>query len=199
MSLSTNVSTTDSCSQKYDSTKSVIKVKTFLNQEEKRKLIITKYINCIYQMIQNNSNKQNFADLYYLKENHIQLKLNLFNLINLFITKFEIEESTFVYSLYLLHKMNLKYNFLSEKNVKNMILFSMICSIKLHQDVTDYNTFYSKICGLSISAFNRMESEFLNISGFFLFVTEKEFIYFKSKVLGMDDDENDEENISEKN
>ncbi len=59
------------------------------------------------------------------------------------------------------------------------MLTSMIISIKYNEDDCYSNNYYSKVAGISLQELNYLESEFLRLIKFDLFVDEANFYKYK--------------------
>ena len=59
------------------------------------------------------------------------------------------------------------------------LLMSLIISIKYNEDLIFDNKYYSEVAGVSIKEFNSLESEFLTIINFDLYIPDEEFFKYK--------------------
>ena len=92
----------------------------------------------------------------------------------------EIERSTLICTLIYLDRIT-KTNsiMLTEYNVHRLLSMSIIVSIKYNEDVIYDNMDFSKIAGISLKEFNKIETEFLLILNFKLYIKEIEFQQYK--------------------
>ena len=68
---------------------------------------------------------------------------------------------------------------ITEYNIHRLLLMSLITSIKYNEDVIYDNMDFSKIAGISLKEFNKIETEFLLILNFKLYIQEIEFQQYK--------------------
>ncbi len=87
----------------------------------------------------------------------------------------EIERSTLICTLIYLDRFIKNFINITENNIHRILLMSLITSIKYNEDVIFDNLDFSKIAGLNLKEFNKIESEFLKILNFKLYIHEKEF------------------------
>ena len=64
--------------------------------------------------------------------------------------------------------------------VYRIMLVNIMVTAKFYDDVFDSNLFYSKAGGITLSELNNLEIEFLNLIGFELYISPKEFAKAKS-------------------
>jgi hypothetical protein len=63
-----------------------------------------------------------------------------------------------------------------------LLLVSIIISIKFHDDEFFKNEYYARVGGISKQEINNLESEFLALIGFKLFVDPEEFDNYSSRL-----------------
>jgi hypothetical protein len=80
--------------------------------------------------------------------------------------------STFIYIDRFLNMCDVK---LCINNIHRIFLTAMVISIKYNQDIHFKNDIFSKIGGISLEQFNRLESIFLQTISFQLFISEEEY------------------------
>ena len=91
----------------------------------------------------------------------------------------EIERSTLICTLIYLDRIIKNFIIITEYNIHRLLLMSLITSIKYNEDVIYDNMDFSKIAGISLKEFNKIETEFLLILNFKLYIKEIEFQQYK--------------------
>ena len=87
----------------------------------------------------------------------------------------ETERSTLICTLIYLDRFIRNCINITEYNIYRILLMSLITSIKYNEDIIFNNSDFSKISGLNLKEFNKIEYEFLKILNFKLYIHEKEF------------------------
>ena len=90
-----------------------------------------------------------------------------------------IESSSLIISLIYLDRICLNDILITEYNIHRFLLMSLIISIKYNEDLIFDNKYYSEVAGVSIKEFNSLESEFLTIINFDLYIPDEEFFKYK--------------------
>lgn len=106
-------------------------------------------------------------------------KISLLNFILRLVKYCEVEKSTYLLMLIYLNKIEEKVAF-TIKNIFKLVLASIICSIKFSCDSVYTTTYYAKVGGVDISEYKLIESEFLELLQYDLFVSDKEFSMYSS-------------------
>jgi hypothetical protein len=91
----------------------------------------------------------------------------------------EIERSTLICTLIYLDRIIKNFIIITEYDIHRLLLMSLITSIKYNEDVIYDNMDFSKIAGISLKEFNKIETEFLLILNFKLYIKEIEFQQYK--------------------
>lgn len=65
----------------------------------------------------------------------------------------------------------------------------MIIAIKFHDDEYYKNEYYSKVGGISLKELNKLESEFLNLIGYSLFVEPDVYSIYINKIYLYDSEQ----------
>ena len=90
-----------------------------------------------------------------------------------------IENSSLIIALIYLDRICLNDILITEYNIHRFLLMSLIISIKYNEDLIFDNKYYSEVAGVSIKEFNSLESEFLTIINFDLYIPDEEFCKYK--------------------
>jgi hypothetical protein len=106
-------------------------------------------------------------------------KISISEYIQRIIEYTEIENSSLIMSLIYLDRICKKDIMITELNIHRFLLMSLIISIKINEDIIYDNNYYSKVAGISIKEFNQLESEFLKLINFKLYISEEEFLKYK--------------------
>ena len=106
-------------------------------------------------------------------------KISISEYIQRIIEYTEIENSSLIMSLIYLDRICKKDIMITEHNIHLFLLMSLIISIKINEDLIYDNNYYSKVAGISIKEFNQLESEFLKLINFKLYISEEEFLKYK--------------------
>ena len=106
-------------------------------------------------------------------------KISISEYIQRIIEYTEIENSSLIMSLIYLDRICIKDIMITELNIHLFLLMSLIISIKINEDLIYDNNYYSKVAGISIKEFNQLESEFLKLINFKLYISEEEFLKYK--------------------
>ena len=106
-------------------------------------------------------------------------KISISEYIQRIIEYTEIENSSLIMSLIYLDRIWKKDIMITELNIHRFLLMSLIISIKINEDIIYDNNYYSKVAGISIKEFNQLESEFLKLINFKLYISEEEFLKYK--------------------
>ena len=107
-----------------------------------------------------------------------------------------VNESTIILILIYIDRLcNMNHFFLSYYNIHKMILAAFILAIKYNEENYYLMTYYSKLGGVSLSELNNLESEYLLLIGYKLFVQTKLFDKYYNDLMSLKNDEiEDEEN-----
>ena len=86
----------------------------------------------------------------------------------------KIEKSTLIISLIYIDKIcDQKEIILTEYNVHRILFSSLLIAIKYNEDKKYDNSFYAKVAGISLKELNVLESKFLKIIDFDLFIPKE--------------------------
>ena len=111
----------------------------------------------------------------------------------------KVNESTIILILIYIDRIcNIKRFFLTYYNIHKIILASFILAIKYNEESYYSMLYYSKLGGVSLSELKNLESEFLILIGYKLFVEEKLYDKYYNDLMSLKIEEiNDEENEEE--
>ena len=95
----------------------------------------------------------------------------------------KLEDSTLIIALIytdrVLGNKNIK---LSKHNIFKILLTAILIAIKYNEDEIYDNYYFAKIFGVKITELNKLESEFLDLIGFELFISKKELLLYYNKI-----------------
>ena len=111
----------------------------------------------------------------------------------------KVNESTIILILIYIDRVcNMKHFFLTYFNIHKMILASFILAIKYNEESYYFMSYYSKLGGVSISELENLESEFLELIEFNLFIEQKLYDKYYNDLMSLKnvdiDEEEEEEN-----
>ena len=144
-----------------ESSKKIIIHKTFLKD-------IADNLKSIISQNKNSKNQNNS-----FCHGHIP-KITLFDYL-LRIQKYSrIENNTIIIALIYIDRICIKKGItLTQYNIHRLLFTSILISIKYNEDIIYDNLYYSKIGGIPLAELNKLETEFLKMIGFGLFVSEE--------------------------
>ena len=100
-----------------------------------------------------------------------------------FASKFQFNENLLILSLMNIDKI-LENNFIiTERNIKNLFLVSMIETQKFYEDESFNNRFYAFFAGITPNQLLQMEIKFFEMMDYNLFVSEKKFYNYKERMI----------------
>ena len=73
-----------------------------------------------------------------------------------------------------------------EYHLKNKIFSSILTSIKFNEDKIYTNSFYAKIAGISVKELIKLESAFLNLIDFKLFISDEIYNIYATYLYSFD-------------
>ena len=95
----------------------------------------------------------------------------------------KLENSTLIIALIytdrVLGNKNIK---LSKHNIFKILLTAILIAIKYNEDEIYDNYYFAQIFGVKITELNKLESEFLDLIGFELFISKKELLLYYNKI-----------------
>ena len=96
----------------------------------------------------------------------------------------KLEDSTLIIALIytdrVLGNKNIK---LSKHNIFKILLTAILIAIKYNEDEIYDNYYFAQIFGVKITELNKLESEFLDLIGFELFISKKELLLYYNIIL----------------
>ncbi len=97
-------------------------------------------------------------------------KINLNDYINRIIAYTEIEKNTLICSLIYLDEIDKKKP-ITEFNIHRIFFSAVLISIKYNEDDIFKNDYYAKISGVTLNEINKMESNFISLLDFNLYIS----------------------------
>ena len=98
-----------------------------------------------------------------------------------------INDSTLVISLIYIDRIcKNKGVKLTKNNIHRILFSSILTSIKFNEDKIYPNSFYSKISGISVKELNKLESEFLKLIDFKLFIPDEIYDLYATYLYSFD-------------
>ena len=101
-------------------------------------------------------------------------KINLKDFINRIIAYTEIEKNTLICSLIYLDEIDKKKP-ITEFNIHRIFFSAVLISIKYNEDDIFKNDYYAKIAGVTLNEINKMESTFISLLDFNLYINPNVF------------------------
>ena len=110
----------------------------------------------------------------------------------------KVNESTIILVLIYIDRIcNINHFFLTYYNIHKMILAAFILAIKYNEEIYYSMVFYSKLGGVSVSELKNLESEFLILISYKLFVETKLFDKYYNDLMSLKDGESEGEENGE--
>ena len=139
-------------------------------------------------LIEENKNLQNYKEkmklqkklIFYSREvPSISIKDYLYRINNFS----EAEDNTFILALIYIDKIcEIAPIILSEHNIHRILFISILVAIKYNEDVYFDNKYYAKIAGVPSKELKKMESEYLKLIKFELYVNKNVFDKYKNYI-----------------
>ena len=139
-------------------------------------------------LIEENKNLQNYKEkmklqkklIFYSREvPSISIKDYLYRINNFS----EAEDNTFILALIYIDKIcEIASIILSEHNIHRILFISILVAIKYNEDIYFDNKYYSKIAGVPSKELKKMESEYLKLIKFELYVNKNVFDKYKNYI-----------------
>ena len=139
-------------------------------------------------LIEENKNLQNYKEkmklqkklIFYSREvPSISIKDYLYRINNFS----EAEDNTFILALIYIDKIcEIASIILSEHNIHRILFISILVAIKYNEDIYFDNKYYSKIAGVLSKELKKMESEYLKLIKFELYVNKNVFDKYKNYI-----------------
>ena len=102
----------------------------------------------------------------------------------------EAEESSIILSLIYIDRLNeISSTILTPYNVHRIVFVSLLTAIKYNEDVCFGFNFYANVAGVSIKELKKLESDFIDLLKFQLFVKNEEFEKYRLSIEEMSIDE----------
>jgi hypothetical protein len=98
-----------------------------------------------------------------------------------------INDSTLIISLIYIDRICKNKGFkLTKNNIHRVLFISILTSIKFNEDKIYPNSFYAKIAGISVKELNKLESAFLKLIDFKLFISDEIYDVYSSYLYSFD-------------
>jgi hypothetical protein len=98
-----------------------------------------------------------------------------------------INDSTLIISLIYIDRICKNKGFkLTKNNIHRILFSSILTSIKFNEDKVYPNSFYAKIAGISVKELNKLESTFLRLIDFKLFISDEIYDIYSSYLYSFD-------------
>ena len=98
-----------------------------------------------------------------------------------------INDSTLIISLIFIDRICKNKGFkLTKNNIHRVLFSSILTSIKFNEDKIYPNSFYAKIAGISVKELNKLESTFLKLIDFKLFISDEIYDIYSSYLYSFD-------------
>ena len=186
--------------KKISSTKNLIISEVLIQKEELQKISTIEIISdLLVNICEENKTKKNTKN-YLLKSftnknvPSISIKDYLFRLSK----HAKVNESTIILILIYIDRICKINDFiLTFYNIHKLILAAFILAIKYNEENYYSMDYYSKLGGIPLSELNYLESEYLNLIGFSLFVQTKLFNKYYNDLMSLKNDDNEDESESE--
>ena len=108
-------------------------------------------------------------------------KINLLQYLYRVIKYIDIERSTLISAIIYLNRfINLNTIYLTEFNIHQILVISIIISFKMNEDIIYNNDFLCEVAGISLTMFNELEIEYFKLINYKLFISEKEYTKYKN-------------------
>ena len=107
------------------------------------------------------------------------------------------ESSIIIILIYIDRICNMNHFILTYYNIHKMTLATFILVIKYNEDCYYSMNYYSKIGGITLSELNNLESEYLILIGYNLFIHAKLYDKYYDDLISLKCEENDEEENDE--
>ena len=182
------------------SKKKYAKTEEFNKEEELAKLSTIEIISDLFINIceenKAKKNKNNYLLKSFTNKNipSISIKDYLIRLSNYS----KVNESTITLILIYIDKIcNMNHFFLTYYNIYKMILASFVLAIKYNEESYYSMSYYSKIGGVSLSELKNLESEFLGLIEYKLYIEKKLYDKYYNDLMSLKDDDIDDEDEEE--
>lgn len=101
----------------------------------------------------------------------------------------EAEDSSIIIGLMFLDRIcEISKMILTPYNIHRLLFTSIFVAIKYNEDIVFSDSFYAKISGIPIKELKRLESEFVKLIEFKLFIKKEEFQKYKIYIDRIEDD-----------
>ena len=110
-------------------------------------------------------------------------QISLYDYLSRIVKYTNIEKSTLIISLIYIDRICQRNFYINEHNIHKVLFASILVSIKYNEDDFYKNNYYSQIAGVSVKELFRMESDFLALIDFTLFVNDDLYEKYKTGLM----------------
>ena len=145
-----------------------------INKQNRNCKLSNKITSIIEKLIDNNKNNKRRKISKDIFTGRTLPKINLNDFINRIIAYTEIEKNTLICSLIYLDEIDKKKP-ITEFNIHRIFFSAVLISIKYNEDDIFKNDYYAKISGVTLNEINKMESTFISLLDFNLYINPSVF------------------------
>jgi hypothetical protein len=137
------------------------------------------------EIIKKNKNSSQYKKIVIIQKKQIFSlnkipKINLLQYLHRIVQYCEIERSTLISALIYLDRFIQNTNiYLTEFNIHQILMISIIISYKMNEDIIYTNNFLCEVAGINLKIFNQLQIEFFKLINYNLCISEKEFTKYK--------------------
>lgn len=153
-----------------------------INEPQLDTVLIKKISNTLNSIMEDNKNSPNFKEI--LKNSKKSVfcknckapKISLFDYLVRIQSYSFLEKNSLITSLIYIDKLcEIGNIYLTQYNIHRIVFAAILVAIKYNEDCTYSNDYYAKVAGINAKELYVLESEFLKLIDFKLFVDEKIF------------------------
>ena len=117
----------------------------------------------------------------------LESKISLFDYLSRIHKYSFINDSTLIISLIYIDRICKNRGFkLTKNNIHRILFSSILTSIKFNEDKIYPNSFYAKIAGIPVNELNKLESAFLKLIDFKLFISDEIYDIYSGYLYSFD-------------
>ena len=167
-----------------DNDNSILSIKSICDYSSEVN-VIDGIINILNLLIKQNKNLKNYLKLEKKQEKSIFSAqsiptISLKDYLERIKIYSQVENNTLITSLIYVDRLCQKTNLiLTPYNIHRIIFTAILLSLKYNEDLIYDFSYYSKIAGVSVKELKKLESEFINLIDFSLYVEKEQFEKYK--------------------
>ena len=156
-----------------------------LNSLKLQNILIDNISSILESLIEENKNLQNYKELISKQQKLIFYSSDIPSIsIQDYLYRIhfysEVEDNTLILALIYIDKLcDISSIILSEYNIYKILFTSIVIAIKYNEDLFYDNKYYARIAGVTLKELKKMESEFLRLIKFELYVNKNIFEKYK--------------------